>query len=395
MRSTRQTTVALAALAVSAAAVASAGTAVAISGGGYQPHQMGCAIKADSNNREERKQPKGCHDVNLLVQSGGHTYVQVGTNTTEEGNNVHSGDIMVSPDGSGSPTGKAVGKSVTVHFDTHYQPIPENQCGLFDLLTYPVDLLSGSECKLDPAKWRLPSKLPSVTPKLTNGNGKGGAPSLTHAEIYFGADDGLDTGEHDEPNGKNGTKKEQNGPSDGGAITAKWHPLAVINWLSAALNGLEHGSFAPIARNPIPVFSTGFGACADGICISVQSARTQSLRGGGGGGENRDAYNYQGKTFDPYNCSGESPAAEKQCHDATHKNEDAFLAGEARHVWVEPGVQVYEDPDPNGSPLLPTYPLPAAYAGTCGLVLGGGPIKVPNSPLTNKAHQLVLSPTHC
>jgi hypothetical protein len=111
--------------------------------------------------------------------------------------------------------------------------------------------------------------------------------------------------------------------------------------------------------------------------------------------KSRDAYNYDGKTFDPYNCSGESTKAEKQCHDATHPNEDSYLEGEAKHVYLEPGVQLFEDPDPNGSPLLPTYPLPAVYVGTCGLTLGGGPLKLPASPLTNSSGQLFLSPTHC
>ena len=50
---------------------------------------------------------------------------------------------------------------------------------------------------------------------------------------------------------------------------------------------------------------------------------------------------------------------------------------EAGTVNAEPGVQVYEDPDAQASPLDPAYeaglsqqpvlyPIPAAYAGTCG-----------------------------
>ena len=48
----------------------------------------------------------------------------------------------------------------------------------------------------------------------------------------------------------------------------------------------------------------------------------------------------------------------------------------------------FEDPDPEGSPIGP-YPLPALYAGTCGVVAGGGPAATaPASPITNSAGQL-------
>ena len=61
-------------------------------------------------------------------------------------------------------------------------------------------------------------------------------------------------------------------------------------------------------------------------------------------------------------------------------------------VYAEPGVQVYEDPDPQASPIDPVaeieggardggapipdggpslYPLPGTYAGTCGLIVNG------------------------
>jgi hypothetical protein len=52
-------------------------------------------------------------------------------------------------------------------------------------------------------------------------------------------------------------------------------------------------------------------------------------------------------------------------------------------------VQVYEDPNPEGSPIGP-YPLPALYVGTCGVVFGGGQVQMPASPITNGAGQVVL-----
>jgi hypothetical protein len=44
-----------------------------------------------------------------------------------------------------------------------------------------------------------------------------------------------------------------------------------------------------------------------------------------------------------------------------------------------------------GSPALPIYPLPAIYVGSCGITLGGGAMKLPSTPLTNKAGQIRIS----
>jgi hypothetical protein len=79
-------------------------------------------------------------------------------------------------------------------------------------------------------------------------------------------------------------------------------------------------------------------------------------------------------------------------------------------VYVEPGIQIYEDPDPQASPgivdtafsangILPQvyeqpdpYPWPSMYVGTCGVVLGGGPSSEPTYltlPGTNASGQYV------
>jgi hypothetical protein len=159
--------------------------------------------------------------------------------------------------------------------------------------------------------------------------------------------------------------------------------------------GVEKGKPSYAAENPFPFLDAGTGACADGFCMSTQTHKRQVYRGGGGGGNNRDVYNYDGKTWDPYNCSSGSPQSEKQCRSKNGKNEDSYRRKEARHVNAQPGIQIYEDPDPNGSPLAPTYPLPALYAGTCGVTAGGGPVQAPSSPVTNKSGQVSVSPTHC
>ena len=69
---------------------------------------------------------------------------------------------------------------------------------------------------------------------------------------------------------------------------------------------------------------------------------------------------------------------------------DQYRKAEKKNVVAEPGVQFYGDPDPQSSPIGP-YPLPAAYAGTCGVAAGGGDLQAPASPMTNGAGQLIVS----
>src|SRR5207245_10589407 len=110
----------------------------------------------------------------------------------------------------------------------------------------------------------------------------------TSAAIDVGADDNLDTGEHDGADGMTTTmtSNSQNGPSDGGAIVVNWHPSDVITWLADVMAN-------PLAllTNPVPVADAGFGMCADGICTSTQTRQRTVYHGGGGSGgpdESRD-----------------------------------------------------------------------------------------------------------
>jgi hypothetical protein len=198
---------------------------------------------------------------------------------------------------------------------------------------------------------------------------------------YFGADDNLDSGEHDSSNYIN------NGPSDGGAIALNLKP-GVATWLNDVLTMDKRGLF----RHPLPVADTGFGGCADGLCVSVQTQRHVAYRGGNPH-KHRDVSNYGGVKWDPASCGGPTDK-KKDCggHTIAYWNERNGT------TYVEPGIQIYEDPDPQGSPLG-DYPIPAVYVGTCGLIVGGGvvggkPVSAPASPYTNKAGQLVI-PTGC
>jgi hypothetical protein len=200
-------------------------------------------------------------------------------------------------------------------------------------------------------------------------------PESGELHAYFGADDNLDNGEHD------GSSDVQNGPSDGGAIQANIVPGNAADWVAHVLAG-DRGF---VLTHPLPVADGGAGGCADGLCISVQTQRRVAYTAGSKNAPRRDAANYDGHTWDPPECAGPSDSR-NDCggHDMAwwHKHNQT--------TYVEPGIQVYEDPDPQGSPEGP-YPLPALYVGTCGFVAGGGAAPAfPPSPITNRSGQLLV-----
>ena len=191
---------------------------------------------------------------------------------------------------------------------------------------------------------------------------------------YMGADDNLDVGEHDS------SEQMNNGPSDGGAIVLNVMPDSLTKWT----NALSGGDLGYLLTHPTPLVDAGFGMCADGICTSVQTQRRVAFDGGAKN-KSRSLANYEGKQWDPDTCAGPDDKA-KSCGGKPL----GYWAKKEGKVYAEPGFQFYEDPDPQGSPEGP-YPLPAVYAGTCGVVLGGGVAPAaPPSPMTNKAGQVVV-----
>ncbi len=210
----------------------------------------------------------------------------------------------------------------------------------------------------------------------------GGDPSTfdptTGAHLYFGADDNLDSGEHDS------SSQIGDGPSDGGAVVLNLSPESVAPWLAA----LTSGDTAYLLTHPLPLVDAGFGSCADGVCESVQTQRRVAFQGGNSA-SSRSVANYDGVTWDPESCAGPSDSPS----DCGTPNGISDWWAQSGTVYTDPGVQVYEDPNPEGSPVGP-YPLPAFYAGTCGVIVGGGSVTVPASPVTNGAGQ-VFVPTGC
>ena len=198
------------------------------------------------------------------------------------------------------------------------------------------------------------------------------------AIVYFGADDNLDRGEHD------GASGIGNGPSDGGGIRMYLDPASVQRWVDA----VSSGDTASLQTHPLPLVSAGTGACADGVCFSTTTER-RTVYQGGDDSAHRDASDYDGVRWSPDTCGGPSQTS-ADCDDPTTPDDQediTYWNDQVGAVSAEPGVQVYEDPDPEGSPEGP-YPLPAAYVGTCGAMLGGGDLAAPDSPVTNDAGQI-------
>ena len=368
----------LAAVAAGAAAFAVAGVAYASSSGGYSSAAQDCPNDADANNAGQpgAGQPNaavpGCHNLKFNVEDGqGNRYAQFGVDQIPNGTAQGSPDSLphafdAAVDANGTPAGTRTdtcaptGSGIAAHGD----------------VTNPSST-TGTPCTAAP--------------------GQNAAALATWAGVYFGADDNLDFGEHDGASGKNGTSQVQDGPSDGGAIVVNWHPMELIGWADL----IAHADTSPLFWNPVPVADAGEGACADGFCTSVQTRRRSVYEGGGKG--SRDVYDYSGKQWDPYTCSSGDQTSEAP-QSCGGRSMNSWRQQEAGTVNAEPGAQVYEDPDPQSSPLDPAYeagvtpqpdlyPIPGAYAGTCGVTAGGGPVASapPGTPGTNSAGQVSVS----
>ncbi|MHB8464594.1 MAG: hypothetical protein ACYDH6_16720 [Acidimicrobiales bacterium] len=363
---------ALGALASLIALVSVTGTAWAVSGGNYSPSQQDCPANGLANNTKDGTVIRGCHNVGANVTDGkGKRYAEFGLDELPLGypgtpgllslgypgapNSPHSGCVAVNTNGTNGGTGVGCGKG--------------KGTGL--LLTF--DLQKPANNSLTPATGA--TDVGALIAAIGSG--------ITFA---FNADDNADAGEHDGVSGRHGTHGAINGPSDGGGTSAWVSPQAV--------------STTPSLTNPLPFLGAQLGFCADGFCVQATTRRQVLYQGCGAnpsvpckpGSKSRNAYDYRTKQWDPYNCSsgdakGESPGPDG----CGNKTMDQWRAAEGPQVYAEPGLQLYEDPDPQGSPAGPIYPIPSAYVGTCGVAFGGGPVTAPKSPVTNGAGQLIVS----
>jgi len=408
-----------------AVVIGMAGLAFGVSTPGYTPANQDCSPMADSTINDHTAEP-GCHAFKINVSGGDERIAEFGIDQVPDGNSdisyglggvaapgrvasPHSGCFAVNTAGTGG--GEAANDGVGCGAN----PDGLGFWGTYDInpLFGPIaDFLFGPEgdaaCRADrplpstdPACHPVPSGVPSdpsftFTPE-TGSDVSALQAALTDFHYYMGADDNLDAGEHDGVDGMNGTSDLPNGPSDGGAIIINWHPLEAAAWIGA----LTAGDTTYLLENPLPIADAAFGSCADSICATATTRQQDVYNGTGDNGRTRQVADYSGKDFDPDNCSSGSPSDEMNCIDAAHPDGmNDYRREEADHVVAEPGIQYYEDPDPQGSPISPV-PHTAAYVGTCGVILGGGylplpfgnptPTQAPPSPLTNSAGQLQIN----
>jgi hypothetical protein len=358
-----------------AAGLGMAGVAYAVSSGGYSPAQQDCPKNADANNagqpgaQQSQAAVPGCHNLKLNVEdSQGHRYVQVGSDQIPNGSNQPPHTLEASVDANGATPGRDTGA-----------------CAKHS---------SGAAARVDLTN---PSPATVAPCTATPGPSIAGVP-LSGFSVSFGADDNLDSGEHDGVTGAKGSHKSVNGPSDGGAAVVNWHPAEVGPWIDAVLRA----DTAALLTNPFPIADAGTGACADGFCFSVQTRRRTVYQGGNKREPSRDVYDYSAKQWDPYGCNSGAPQSQSAAACGGHSM-DWWRRQEAQNVYAEPGLQVYEDPDPQASPIDPLYesgvtskptdyPIPAVYAGTCGVTAGGGALTAPAGlPGVNRAGQVSVS----
>jgi hypothetical protein len=328
------------ALTIGLVAMIGTGSSFAVSDGHYDSARQHCSGAADNSDHPTRVEPNCKNFIFSISDVSGHQYVEIAIPQTADGEFANTLQASIDP-------------------------------GKGQRLTFAV-----SQDGITP---------PAVVPSAAVSDPSSGL------RVYFGADDNLSGGEHDSSDQVN------NGPSDGGAIELNVDPRTSDAWVAA----LQSSNVATLLANPAPLLSAGTGACADGACISLTTHRRVAFKGGAP--FHRDIANYAGKVWDPKTCDGGSDSV-AACHDTAHPNyrlED-WVRDEGT-VYVEPGLQIYEDPDPQASPAVfgfvgvpadDPYPIPAFYVGACGIVFGGGSIQFQDGPYTNSAHQLVI-PTAC
>jgi hypothetical protein len=335
-----------------------------VSDGNYDPARMHCSGAANNVESPDYTE-EGCHNSTLTISDGaGHEYFGIGLQQTasgEEGvapgflpfglfSNIHAGDFWYDfGDGCTRYTFDAAAPGAPVQGD----------CPWFDPM---APNYTGDPVPADPS---------------------------TGLRIYMSFDDNLAGGEHDS------SELINNGPSDGGAIRVELDPRTIAPWLEA----FAAANPQYILTHPLPAGEFGMGFCADGLCMALQTSRRVGYQGGSEDpADNRDAANYDGKNWDPEECSGNDDGSEgNHCDDPnTPEEEDiTYWHNQSGTVYVEPGVQIFEDPDPQGSPIGP-YPIPALYVGTCGVIIGGGPnVQMPASPFTNPNTGQVVLETGC
>jgi hypothetical protein len=341
--------------------IAMSGVAAAVSGGEYSPRQQDCTNGAEAYDHSAAEY--GCHTLKVNVESGDTRYAEFGIDQMPTGDNVNPGLF-----GEGAPGSDNFPHAFCAAANTNGTGGGlGNECGTNN----PSPNGTGFHLRGDLNKKRITEEAEQNFPHQPGIIANFAANGIN---FYMGADDNLDGGEHDGVDGRHdtGTFGVQTGPSDGGAVNAYVHP--------------QDAATTPTAYNPAPIAGASFGSCADGVCEDVTTYRHTVYRGDGKG--SRSVSDYGGKQWDPFDCSGASLKEEKACDAGPGKprNLSDWKKTEGE-THADPGVQIYEDPDAQASPIdpiaelkaglgqddgtTPLYPLPGMYLGTCGLIVNG------------------------
>lgn len=336
--------------------IATATAAYAMSDGNYETDAMGCKEEGNAYD-PANSDPDPTHDPHASPDQCQAARVSVGTDTNSKfvragldheepgpngfagGHNPHHGTLYV-----GSP-GQEI---LQVHYGTGVtQPIP------IDLLFFGP----GEDGPLADDHDQPELEVQKLEP---DNAGAINQEQPREFHVYFGADDNLESGEHDgipetncEPDGNGGevcydNTDLANGPSDGGAIRLDVTP----NYDDPAAN---------FSTNPDALLVgayAGFGACVDGVCFNGGTSERQVYDGGQDGRVYLDdATSDDYKDTDDY-CSYDN---EGNCVREVHDQQQDF--------YSRPGINVYADPDPQDSSLGP-------FDGSTNTHIGTGGVKV-------------------
>lgn len=341
--------------------VIGATAAYAASDGNYDPDEMGCKQEANAfdpvnNDPDPTHNPDAEPDHCQAARAGAGTdtnpkFVRIGLDHEEPGpdgfaggHNPHHGTAYV-----GSP-GQEI---LQVHYGTGItQPIPIN------LLFFGP----GEDGPLSDDHDQPELEVQQFNPDNANKINQE-APKELH--VFVGADDNLESGEHDgipetncepDPNDPNqqicyDNRDLANGPSDGGMIRVDLtpnteDPSANVN--PSNPDALLVGAYA------------GAGFCVDGICGNAVSSERRVYDGGQEGRvylDDATADDY--KDTDDY-CSYDN---EHNCVRDVHDQQQDF--------YSRPGINFYADPDPQDSSLGPFDGSTNTHIGTGGVKIFG------------------------
>lgn len=356
-------------LVVMAILIFPATVAFAMSDGNYDPDDMGCkpegnAFDPVNNDPDPEHDPHASPDECQALRIGAGTdanpkFVRIGLDHEEPGpdgfaggHNPHHGTAYV-----GSP-GQEI---LQVHYGTGItQPIP------IDILFFGP----GEEGELSDDHDQPELEIEQMNPDNLDYLSRE-PPKELH--VFFGADDNLESGEHDgvpetncEPDGAGGevcydNKDLANGPSDGGEIR-----LDVTPNTDDPAENVDPGNMDALVTG----LYAGLGACVDGICFNAGTGERQVYDGGQEGRvyvDDATADDY--KDTDDY-CTYTN---EGNCVREVHDQQQDF--------YSRPGLNVYADPDPQDSSLGPFDGSTNTHVGTGGVkVFGVSVIDVQDPP---------------